>query len=74
MLFHGSCEGGARLLFQSHILCFLVLNRVVVLSRLAHGVLFLYRVLVDMCGIHHEFSIVSEGLIGMLLVRVLPLS
>jgi hypothetical protein len=44
------------------------------LVSLGHGVLFPYRALVDMHEIHHEFSIVSEGLISMLLVRVLPLS
>ena len=74
MLFHDFCEGDAREWFLLHILHFLLLNRVVVLSHCFRVDWFLCMVLVNMREICHEFSIVLEGLIGMLLVLVLPLS
>ena len=74
MLFHDFCEGDVRELLLLCILHFLLLNRVVVLSHCFRVSRFLCMVLVNMREIHHGFSIVSEGLIGMLLVLVLPLS
>ena len=66
MLFHDFCEGDARELLLLHILHFLLLNQVVVLSHYFCVDWFLCMVLVSMREICHEFSIVSEGLIGML--------
>ena len=74
MLFHDFCEGGVRELLLLHILHFLLLNRVVVLFHYFRVDWFLCTALIDMREIRHEFSIVSEGLIGMLPVLVLPLS
>ena len=74
MLFLDFCEGDARELLLLHILHFLLLNQVVVLSHCFHVGQFLCMVLVHMREICHEFSIVLEGLISMLPVLVLPLS
>ena len=74
MLFHDFCEGDARELLLLRILHFLLLNRVVVLFHCFRVDRFLCMVLVNMREIRHEFSIVSEGLIDMLPVLVLPLS
>ena len=74
MLFHDFCEGNARELLLLRILHFLLLNQVVVLSHYFRVDQFLCMVLVSMHEIRHEFAIVSEGLIGMLPVLVLPLS
>ena len=74
MLFHNFCEGDVRELLLLRILCFLLLNRVVVLSHYFHVDRFLCMALVNMREIRHEFSIVLEGLVGMLPVLVLPLS
>ena len=74
MLFHGFCEGGARELLLLRILRFLLLNRVVVLFHCFRVDRFLCMASVNMHEIRHEFSIVLEGLVGMLPVLVLPLS
>ena len=74
MLFHDFCEGNARELLLLCVLCFLLLNQAVVLSHCFRVGRFLCMALVNMCEICHEFSIVSEGLVGMLPVLVLPLS
>ena len=74
MLFHDFCEGDARELLLLRILRFLLLDRVVVLFHCFRVDRFLCTVLVNMREIHHEFSIVSEGLVSMLLVLILPLS
>ena len=64
----------ARELLLLCILHFLLLNQVVVLSHYFRVDQFLCMALVNMREIHHEFSIVLEGLVGMLPVLVLPLS
>ena len=74
MLFHDFCEGDVRELLLLHILRFLLLNRVVVLFHCFRVDRFLCMALVSMREIRHEFSIVSEELVSMLLVLVLPLS
>ena len=74
MLFHDFCEGSVIELLLLHILHFLLLNRVVVLFRCFRVDRFLCMALVNMHEIRHEFSIVLEGLVSMLLVLVLPLS
>ena len=74
MLFHDFCEGDVRELLLLRILHFLLLNQVVVLSHCFCVDQFPCMVLVSVCEIRHEFSIVLEGLISMLPVLVLPLS
>ena len=74
MLFHDFCEGDARELLLLCTLHLLLLNWVVVLSHYFHVDQFLCMVLVNMCEIRHELSIVLESLISMLPVLVLPLS
>ena len=74
MLFHDFCEGDVRGLLLLRILHFLLLNQVVVLFHCFRVDRFLCMALVNMHEIRHEFSIVLEGLVGMLPVLVLPLS
>ena len=74
MLFHDFYEGDARELLLLRILHFLLLSRVVVLFHYSRVGRFLCMALVSMHEIRHEFSIVSEELVSMLPVLILPLS
>ena len=64
MLFHNFCEGDVRELLQLHILHFLLLNWVVVLSHYFCVDRFLCMALMSMHGIRHDFGRVNRYVTG----------